>query len=197
MKTLYFENVEELCCDIADKFESLNKENYSDLSIIAKYEEAREIIKGLICFGYDIASIDIHREEFEDYWDEYVISLNFDGIWCEKFKRNNNYVVEASTITYISNECNSKIIPYVKSDIVYAFEIGEEVDEDYECGCEKCNCNTLSNTLNNKLSDGLDNFTDWMIMFSTILKSKDYLEDMLDEIYKFDDLLCGLYGRRK
>lgn len=78
--------------------------------------------------GYDIASIDLHREEFDEYWDEYIISLNFDGVWCEKFKRSNGYFNDVSEITYISNECNSACIPYVKSKEIYAFEIGVPED---------------------------------------------------------------------
>lgn len=131
MKTLYFNDIETLCCDIADKYDSQTDE-FADISIIAKYDEANQIIKELLCMGYDVASIDLHREEFEEYWDEYVISLNFDGVWCEKFKRDNGYFNEDSNITYISNECNSASIPYVKSKKVYAFEVGESSDSEKE-----------------------------------------------------------------
>lgn len=131
MKTLYFNDIETLCCDIADKYGS-QADEFADISIIAKYDEANQIIKELLCMGYDVASIDLHREEFEEYWDEYVISLNFDGVWCEKFKRDNGYFNEDSNITYISNECNSASIPYVKSKKVYAFEIGESSDYEKE-----------------------------------------------------------------
>lgn len=125
MKTLYFNDIETLCYDIVDKYDS-QTDDFADISVIAKYDEANKIIKELLCMGYDVAGIDLHREEFEEYWDEYVISLNFDGVWCEKFKRDTEYFNEDSNITYISNECNSACIPHVKSREVYAFEIGEE-----------------------------------------------------------------------
>lgn len=127
MKTLYFNDIESLCCDIADRYDS-QVDEYDDISVIAKYTEAKEIVKELLCMGYDIASIDLHREEFNEYWDEYIISLNFDGVWCEKFKRSNGYFNDVSEITYISNECNSACIPYVKSKEIYAFEIGVPED---------------------------------------------------------------------
>lgn len=127
MKTLYFNDIEALCCDIADKYDS-QTDDFADISVIAKYDEANKIIKELLCMGYDVAGIDLHREEFEEYWDEYVISLNFDGVWCEKFKRESGYFNDISEVTYISNECNSACIPHVKSREVYAFEIDEKKD---------------------------------------------------------------------
>lgn len=142
MKDLYFGDIESLVCDIADKYDSLTDE-YADVSVIAKYDKAKEIIKELLCMGYEIASIDIHREEFEEYWDEYIISLNFDGVWCEKYKRDKGYFEEDSAVTYISNECSSAIIPHVKSKMVYAFEICDEDEyaEEYDdCECDCCDC---------------------------------------------------------
>lgn len=112
---------------MVDKYDSKTDE-FADISVIAKYDEANKIIKELLCMGYDVESVMLHREDIEDYWDEYIISLNFDGVWCEKFKRDNGYFTEDSNITYISNECNSACVPYIKSKVVYAFEIGEEED---------------------------------------------------------------------
>lgn len=106
------------------------------MSILSKYGEAKEIIKELVLNGFDIVSLDIHLEDFEDYYDEYIISINDDGIWCEKFLKEKGYLSEEAAITYISNECSSKVVPFVKSGVVYAYEIGEEEIE-YQC---KCGC---------------------------------------------------------
>lgn len=132
MRTLYFNDITELCCAISDKHDSLNNE-FDDISVIAKYDEAKEIIKELLCIGHEIISININREEFDDYCDEYIISLNFDGVWCEKFKQDNGYIHDDSVITFVSNECNSACLPCVESKIVYAFEIDEDEDGDEEC----------------------------------------------------------------
>lgn len=124
LKTLYYDDIANLCCFISDSYDSL-ADKFADISVIAKYDEAKEIIRELLCIGHNIASLDIHNEEFENYHDEYIISLNFEGIWCEKFKRDNGYIEDCSIITYISNECNSTCIPHVTSEKVFAFEIGE------------------------------------------------------------------------
>lgn len=131
LKTLYFDNITTLCQVLSEKYDTLTDE-FDEISIISKYNEAKEIVKELLNMGHDVASLDLHREEFENYYDEYIISLNSDGVWCEKFKRDNGYFNDTSIITYISNECNSTCIPYVKSNDIYAFEISKE-----ECELEE------------------------------------------------------------
>lgn len=127
MKQLQFEDYEEFACDIADKFDSLENE-FGDVSIIAKYEEAKEIIRELLCLGYDVASIDIHREEFEEYYNEYIIGLNYNGVWCEKFKRDTGYFTDESNVIYIIDNCSSAVIPYCMSRNLYEVSVGDTAD---------------------------------------------------------------------
>ena len=87
MKNLYFDDFEDLACDIADTYDSLDGEDFEDVAIIAKYEEARHIIKELLCLGYDIHSLEIHDDLWENYDAEYVISLYDNSIWCEPMLR--------------------------------------------------------------------------------------------------------------
>lgn len=136
MDRLEYEDYEGFACDIADKFDSLEDE-FGDVSIIAKYEEAKEIIRELLCLGYDVASIDIHREEFEEYYNEYIIGLNHNGVWCEKFKRVNGYFDDESNVIYIMDNCSSIVIPYCKSKHLYEVFVkdvddSEEDDEESE-----------------------------------------------------------------
>lgn len=126
MERLEFEDYEEFACDIADKFDSLEDE-FGDVSIIAKYDDAKEIIRELLCLGYNVASVELHREEFENYYDEYIVSLNFDGVWCEKFKRDTGYFNNESNVTYIMDNCSSAVIPYCKSNNLYEVSI-EDID---------------------------------------------------------------------
>ena len=66
-----------------------------------------------------MVSIDIHREEFEKYYDEYRIALNQDGIWCEKFKRANGYFDDDATITYVMDNCSSAVFKHIDSEEIY------------------------------------------------------------------------------
>ena len=133
MKNLYFDDFEDLACDIADKFDELNKEEFEDIAVIAKPDEVKEIFKELICIGYDICNITYERIDWDGYDDEYILSMNHDGIWLEKFKNKNGYLIDESTITYILDNCSSKVIPYCKGKNVYEVTVG-----DCECGCNEC-----------------------------------------------------------
>lgn len=134
MKQLSYEDYEDFVCDITDKLDEIVKgEEFNDISIIAKYESAKEIVKELLCVGADIASVELHREDFEEYWDEYIISVTKDGenygVWCEKFKREKGYLTEESAITYVMDNCNSKVIPHIKSKIQFEVSVSEDSDE--------------------------------------------------------------------
>ncbi len=124
MKRLYFEDYEDFACDISDTFDNIEDE-CGDISIIAKYDEAKEIIKELLCIGYNVASIELHRERFENYYDEYIIGLNHEGVWCEKFKRSTGYFSDESNVIYIMDNCSSTVISYCKSKNIYEVSIGD------------------------------------------------------------------------
>ena len=133
MKNLYFEDFEDLACDIADTYDSLKCEDFEDVAIIAKYEEARQIIKELICIGYDIHSLEIHDELWENYDAEFIISLYDNKLWCEPMLREKGYIDEESPVIYVLDNCSSKVIPYCKGKTVYEVTVGDD-----ECSCDDC-----------------------------------------------------------
>ena len=138
MKNLYFDDFEDLACDIADKFDMV-KDDFGDIAIIAKYEETKEIIAELSCIGYSLESIRMSRPEWENYHEEYLISLNNDGIWCEPMKLDGKYLTDESTITYILDNCSSKVIPQCSGKIVFEVTVGTDKDDFGECDdCEEC-----------------------------------------------------------
>lgn len=57
LKQLHFDNFEELVCDIFEQFENISEE-YKCVSVIAKYNEAKEIIKELLHIDCNIVSVD-------------------------------------------------------------------------------------------------------------------------------------------
>ena len=136
MKNLYFDDFEDFSCAVADRFDELYKENFEDIAVIAKPDEAKEIFKELVCMGYDICNITYERIDWDGYDDEYILSMNHDGIWIEKFKREDGkYVTDESAITYIFDNCSSKVIPYCKGKNVYEVTVGID-----ECDCDDCEC---------------------------------------------------------
>ena len=134
MKNLYFDDFEDFSCVIADKFDRLDKENFEDIAVIAKPNEVKEIFKELVCIGYDICNITYERIDWDCYDDEYILSMNHDGIWLEKFKsEDGKYLTDESTITYILDNCSSAVIPYCKGKIVYEVTV-----DDDGCDCDDC-----------------------------------------------------------
>lgn len=200
MKNLYFDDFEDLACDIADNFDMV-KDDFGDIAIIAKYEEAKEIIAKLSCIGYSLESIRMSRPECKNYHEEYLISLNNDGIWCEEMKSDGKYLTDESTITYILDNCSSKVIPYCKGKIVYEVTIGDDEDDcdSSECACKKDEKPTTSKEsyfINGKSVDKsefdkkyeefeekyLDNIRDMMLNYCTFM---DEMDDWRSKLFRW------------
>lgn len=135
MRNLYFDNFEDLAYAIADKFDELDKENFEDIAVIAKPNDVKEIFKELICIGYDICNITYERIDWDGYDDEYVLSMNHEGIWLEKFMRDGKYYEDESTVIYVLDNCSSKVVPYCKGKNVFEVTVGDD-----ECDCDECKC---------------------------------------------------------
>lgn len=125
MERLQFEGYKEFACEIADKFDTLDKENFDDVSVIARPNEIKEVFRELVCLGYDLCNITYERIDWDGYEDEYILSLSPEGIWVKKFKRENGYIEDESSATYIMDNCSSAVIPYCKSENLYEVSIGD------------------------------------------------------------------------
>ena len=145
MKNLYFDDFEDFSCAVADTYDALDYDE-EDVAIIAKYEEARQIVKELACIGYDLHSIDID-DEFDGYNAEYIITLYDNEIFCEPMLRENEYITDDSPVMYILDNCSSKVIPYCKGKTVYEVSVGKDDDE---CDCDDCDECEKGFTINGK-----------------------------------------------
>lgn len=139
MRNLYFEDYEDFACAVSDAYDKVkSNDEYNSVDIVAKYEDAKEIIRELIGIGYGIAFIDeLADPEWDGYDDAFVVSLLDDEIWCEPVKRDREYIFVEADVVYIFDDCNSKIIPKIESNEVYEVEIGNEYD-DCDGDCENC-----------------------------------------------------------
>ena len=138
IKTLHFEDYEDFACAVSDVYDRVKSDDeYNSVDVVAKYEDAKEIIRELIGIGYGIAFIDgFGNPEWDDYDDAFVISLLDDEIWCEPVKRKDGYIFVEADVVYVFDDCNSKIIPKIESDEVYEVEVGNYDDCDGDC--ENC-----------------------------------------------------------
>ncbi len=181
MKTIYYKDYDILIKDIVEKFNNLDE--YKSIDIIVKYNEAKKLIKELICFGCDICSIDIEEPEYDCYYDEYVVTLSDSGIWCEKFKRETGYITIDDNVVFVSNDCNSKCLKKIFSDKIYAFEIIDEIEmlEDGEiefCNCDNCcGCKYGENNSHTSISDIIHRDEDTGIINGFTKTWSDYADD--------------------
>jgi hypothetical protein len=139
IKTLHFEDYEDFACVVSNTYDRIKSDDkYNSIDVVAKYEDAKEIIRELIGIGYGIAFIDkFGNPAWDGYDDAFVISLLDDEIWCEPVKRDNGYIFIEADVVYIFDDCNSKIIPKIEADEVYEVGIGNEYD-DCDGDCENC-----------------------------------------------------------
>ena len=135
MRNLYFEDYEDFACAVSDVYDRVKSyDKYDSVDVVAKYEDAKEIIRELVGIGYGIAFInELADPEWDGYDDAFVVSLLDDEIWCEPVKLKDDYIFVEADVVYIFDDCNSKIIPKIESDEVYEVEIGNEYGD-----CENC-----------------------------------------------------------
>ena len=143
MKKINFEDYEDFTDAVADIYNDFcDDDNFDDVSVIAKYDDAREIITELICKGYEIHSIELNDPEFDGYDEEYIISLCNTGddgdIWCEPMVREGSYITDESSVIYVLDNCSSDVLKHLDGKFIYEVSIGEDDDceECSECACK-------------------------------------------------------------
>ena len=141
MERLEFNDYEEFACEVADTFDSIcQNDDFDDIAIIAYYNEAKQIIREILCLGYDLNSIELKDPElgYDDV--PYIISVcGIDSeheVWCEPMVRDNGkYIQDESSVIYVLDNCSSEVLKHLDSECI--FEVGIDGDE---CGCDECEC---------------------------------------------------------
>ena len=143
MERLEFNDYEEFACEVADTFYDICKnDDFNDIAIIAHYDDAKYIIREILCLGYDINSIELKNPElgYDDV--PYIISVcGIDSgheVWCEPMVRDNGkYIDDESSIIYVLDNCSSEVLKHLDSECIFEFGIG---DDECNCECSECAC---------------------------------------------------------
>lgn len=138
MERLEFNDYEEFACEVADTFDSIRKnDDFDDIAIIAHYDEAKQIVREILCLGYDINSIELKNPElgYDDV--PYIISVcGIDSeheVWCEPMIRDNGeYIYDESSVIYVLDNCSSEVLKHLDSECIFEVSVG-----DGEC-CDEC-----------------------------------------------------------
>lgn len=132
-------------CELAEIMTMyVNDEENDDYPLISahcKFDLAKELIETLVRMGNSLGNI-IELEEYEmsHYDREFVIYLGVDGIACEKCYRNDTYYYGGGDISYVYEDCNSKLLDYVDSSVIYEFGFTDDDNCEPICSSECCGC---------------------------------------------------------
>ena len=141
MERLEFNDYEDFACEIVDIFDDICKnDDFNDIAIIAHYDEAKQIIREILCLGYDLNTIELKNPElgYDDV--PYVISIcGIDSeheVWCESMIRDDGkYIEDESSVIYVLDNCSSEVLKYLDSERIFEVGIGDDV-----CSCDECEC---------------------------------------------------------
>ena len=117
-------------------------DDYPVISVYGKYDVIKDILEDLIMSGVSIANeIELQDYDVAYYDKEFVLYLTVNGVNVEKIWNDGTYYYGSADISFIHEDCNSKLIKYVDSKTIYEFGYDDEDDEcECECECFECAC---------------------------------------------------------
>ena len=126
--------------DLADTITALLgdiDDDYPVISVYGKYDVIKDILEDLIMSGVSIANeIELQDYDVSHYDKEFVLYLTKNGVNVEKTWNDDTYCYGSADISFIHEDCNSKLIKYVDGKTIYEF--GYDEDEE-EWDCDECN----------------------------------------------------------
>ena len=138
--------------DLADTITALLgdiDDDYPVISVYGKYDVIKDILEDLIASGVSIANeIELQDYDVAHYDKEFVLYLTTNGVNVEKTYdvESDAYLSGSADISFIHEDCSSKLIKYVDSKTIYEFGY----DEDDECSCDECDECEEGFTINGK-----------------------------------------------
>ena len=132
MEKFCFDDYAAFVCVIADSYTELTDvDDLSDVTVVAYYDAAKEIVTHLLCMGYSLYDIHLCDPEIDAYFNEYYISLNSDGVWCERAIGDKGYLFTESSLVYVLDDCSSKVLNNIESENIIEVCVGscDECDE--------------------------------------------------------------------
>ena len=153
--------VEEFCEIYNETVEDIAG-SYTYAEIVANYDEARDIIKELVFYGYDIAQVELVDPAFDGYDGEFSIAIINDEIYCERAKVGGKYPGSGAAIAYFMDDVSHKATyAYDKDTKMYEVHIEDDEDE-FECDedCDNCLLNDDGTDISiAREDDGMHGFT--------------------------------------
>ena len=191
--------------DLADTITTLLgdiDDDYPVISVYGKYDVIKDVLEDLIISGVSIANeIELQDYDVAHYDKEFTLYLTKNGVNVEKVWNDGTYYYGSADISFIHEDCNSKLIKYVDSKTIYEFGYDEDENED-ECDCSECACKkdekptTASTTKSTYRVNGkeVDKYT-----YEKALNELDekYLDNVQDMLLNYFDFVSEMNEWRK
>ena len=191
--------------DLADTITALLgdiDDDYPVISVYGKYDVIRELLEDLIASGVSIANeIELQDYDVAHYDKEFTLYLTKNGVNVEKVWNDGTYYYGSADISFIHEDCNSKLIKYVDSKTIYEFGYDEDENED-ECDCSECACKkdekptTASTTKSTYRVNGKEVDKDTYEKAMNELDDK-YLDNVQDMLLNYFDFVSEMNEWRK
>ena len=137
MKRYEYDRVFDLADDIIATLNEID-ETYPVISVYGHYDVIKSLLEDLIMSGIEIKeSIELESYRINYYDKEFVLYLTDEGVSVCKCWKYNGYLYGAGDVSFVHEDCNSKLLKHIDSEYVCEFGIiGESTGE--ECCCEEC-----------------------------------------------------------
>lgn len=139
MKRMLFEDIEELLDKICEIFD-LNEDNdeFYGISIVGHYDIIADTLNYIIKNSdFEMYDISLAPSEVNGYCDEYILSIDSDGmIWCEEVKNGNEYLETEKEVIFVHSDVNSRFVVRNKNNLMIEFCF----DDEFECNGECLDC---------------------------------------------------------
>ena len=111
MKNRYYRSLKSFAQDAISTYMALKeKEKYTLVVVIGKYDNIRELFRIMCCSGFTPSFAQLEDEEWAGYRDEFILSLFGDEISVEKMKHDDVFYSTGGDVIYVFDECNSKVL---------------------------------------------------------------------------------------
>lgn len=137
MKRLEFDCIFDLADTITSLLGDINND-YPVISVYGKYNVIKELLEDLIMNGISIANeIELQDYDVTHYDKEFVLYITLNGINVEKTYHDGTYYDNGGDISYVHEDCSSKLLKHIESETVYEFGT---TDDEYTRGIDCCSC---------------------------------------------------------
>lgn len=156
MKTFGFTDTNdfaEFLAEMSDKMSVFNKDDYSEINVVAKYNVMKDVLNSLIKeTNLELVSCtDFNNPDWDGYDDAFVLVIDPDmGVWVQaaKYAGHNEYLhMDETDIVFIHGDVDSAFVKENEDSgcIMHEFNIGEDAEDvDDDCNCKNCSCSDVS-----------------------------------------------------